>query len=183
MHSEQETSDLTARYRAVRSQTVHLCEPLSAEDHGVQSMPDASPTKWHLAHTTWFYETFLLPPHLSDYQEFHPRWGYLFNSYYNAVGERVARGERGVMSLPALDEVHRYRRAVDQAVGKLLAMTPSDEVAKGNDATVRRVVAVDGQPVHRLSGLPFRGRGAGGVQRQVHVQPAGAAGRVVFDTA
>ena len=130
MKSEQETDGLAARYRAVRSQTVRLCEPLSAEDHGVQSMPDASPTKWHLAHTTWFFETFLLLPHLSDYREFHPRWGYLFNSYYNAVGERVARGERGVMSRPALDEIHRYRRAVDEAVGRLLAMPPSAEVAE-----------------------------------------------------
>ena len=129
MQSEPESIDLAARYRAVRSQTLRLCEPLSAEDHGVQSMPDASPTKWHLAHTTWFFETFLLP-HLPGYAEFHPRYRYLFNSYYNAVGERVARGERGLMSRPSLDGVHRYRLTIDEAVEKLLARSPGAEVAE-----------------------------------------------------
>ena len=130
MQSAKESTSPAARYQAVRSRTLKLCEPLSAEDQGVQSMPDASPTKWHVAHTTWFFETFVLLPHLHGYDEFHPRYRFLFNSYYNAVGERVARGSRGLMSRPSLDEVHRYRSTVDQAVYKLLTKPPSDEVVK-----------------------------------------------------
>src|SRR3954452_16586144 len=75
---------LAARYRAVRRLTEALCAPLAVEDHVVQSMPDASPAKWHLAHTSWFFETFVLAPALAGYRPFHPRYGYLFNSYYNA---------------------------------------------------------------------------------------------------
>ncbi len=129
MPSEQESIGLAARYQAVRSRTLQLCEPLSVEDHGVQSMPDASPTKWHLAHTTWFFETFLLVPHLPGYAEFHPRYRTLFNSSYNAVGERVPRGSRGLMSRPSLDEVHRYRLSIDKAIAKLLSRPISAELA------------------------------------------------------
>ncbi len=77
--------------------TERLAQPLSPEDCQVQSMPDASPVKWHLAHTTWFFETFLLIPHLPGYDVFHPSFGYLFNSYYNAVGRRILRSERGLI--------------------------------------------------------------------------------------
>src|SRR5437762_6610601 len=78
-------------YRSIRQATENLCEPLETEDYVVQSMPDASPVKWHLAHTTWFFETFLLKPHLPDYRPFHPQFGFLFNSYYNALGSRWTR--------------------------------------------------------------------------------------------
>src|SRR5262245_36619212 len=84
-------SGLAARYLAVRRTTEALAARLSAEDQMVQSMPDASPTKWHRAHTTWFFETFLLTPHQRDYRVFDPSFGYLFNSYYEAVGPRHAR--------------------------------------------------------------------------------------------
>src|SRR5271167_1196692 len=82
-----ETS-LLERYLAVRRTSMQLCAPLTVEDHGLQPVPDASPAKWHLAHTTWFFETFLLSPHLPGYQPFDPAFGYLFNSYYEAVGAR-----------------------------------------------------------------------------------------------
>jgi ergothioneine biosynthesis protein EgtB len=103
-------------YRAVRETTLRLIAPLSPEDAAIQSMPDASPAKWHLAHTTWFFETFVLAPHLPGYSAFDPAYGYLFNSYYNAIGERHPRAERGMLSRPSLDEVLAYRRHVDNAV-------------------------------------------------------------------
>jgi ergothioneine biosynthesis protein EgtB len=103
-------------YRAVRETTLALIAPLSAEDCSIQSMPDASPAKWHLAHTTWFFETFVLAPHVPGYRLFDAAYGYLFNSYYNAIGERHPRPERGMLSRPSLDEVLAYRRHVDNAV-------------------------------------------------------------------
>ena len=108
------------QYRRVRAATVRLCEPLGAEDCVVQTMNDVSPTKWHLAHTTWFFETFLLQPHVPDYTEFHPQFGYLFNSYYNAIGPRHERGARGVLTRPTLDEVRDYRAHVDERMASLL---------------------------------------------------------------
>src|SRR5689334_16999594 len=84
---------LAAQYRAVRGRTEELCEPLAVEDYVIQSMPDASPVKWHLAHTSWFFETFVLAPHLPGYRPFHPQFAVLFNSYYNAVGARWPRPE------------------------------------------------------------------------------------------
>ena len=104
------------RYKQVRGTTVALTGLLSAEDCAIQSMPDASPAKWHLAHTTWFFETFVLQPHVPGYRAFDPAYGYLFNSYYNAIGERHPRPERGMLSRPPLDEVLAYRRHVDEAV-------------------------------------------------------------------
>ncbi len=104
------------RYRAVRRQTEILAEPLEPEDFVVQSMPDASPVKWHLAHTTWFFETFVLTAALPDYRPRFPQYNYLFNSYYNAVGERIARDKRGLLSRPSIAEVRRYRDEVDARV-------------------------------------------------------------------
>ena len=103
-------------YAGIRGATVALTAPLSAEDCAIQSMPDASPVKWHLAHTTWFFETFVLAPHVPGYRVFDAAYGYLFNSYYNAIGERHPRPERGMLSRPSLDEVLAYRRHVDQAL-------------------------------------------------------------------
>jgi ergothioneine biosynthesis protein EgtB len=115
-------------YAAVRGTTVALTMPLSAEDCALQSMPDASPVKWHLAHTTWFFETFVLEPHVRGYRTFDRAYGYLFNSYYNAVGERHPRPERGMLSRPSLEEVLAYRRHADQALKESLGNGLSAEV-------------------------------------------------------
>jgi dimethylhistidine N-methyltransferase len=105
----------------VRQATEALTRALTAEDQLAQSMPDASPTKWHLAHTTWFWETFLLVPRLAGYRPFDPRFHYLFNSYYEALGPRQPRPERGLLTRPSLDDVIAYRTHVDEAMGVLLA--------------------------------------------------------------
>ena len=109
-------TDLKARFNAVRSRTEALAAVFTAEDLCVQTMPDVSPGKWHLAHVTWFWETFLLKPAQADYTPFDPRFNYLFNSYYEAVGERHARPERGFLTRPGLNEVLDYRAHVDRAV-------------------------------------------------------------------
>ncbi|HEY3776584.1 MAG TPA: ergothioneine biosynthesis protein EgtB [Rhizomicrobium sp.] len=111
---------LGSRYRAVRAETENLCAGLTPEDQVVQSMPDASPAKWHRAHTTWFFETFVLRQYLSGYRAFHPAYNYLFNSYYDAVGERHARERRGILSRPSAEEVALYRAHVDREMQELL---------------------------------------------------------------
>ncbi|MBB3639395.1 ergothioneine biosynthesis protein EgtB [Variovorax atrisoli] len=111
---------LRDRFREVRATSLALATPLSAEDQCIQSMPDASPTKWHLAHTTWFFESVLLQPHAGGYRPLDPRFHYLFNSYYEALGPRHPRPQRGLLTRPSLDEVHEYRRHVDEAVLALL---------------------------------------------------------------
>jgi len=111
---------LRDRFEQVRAHSLKLTAPLSAEDQCIQSMPDASPTKWHLAHTTWFFETVLLQPHGAGYRVFDPRFHFLFNSYYEALGPRHPRPQRGLLTRPSLDEVHAYRRHVDRGVLALL---------------------------------------------------------------
>jgi ergothioneine biosynthesis protein EgtB len=113
--------DPEQRFRLVRDATEALTAPLSAEDCQVQSMPDASPAKWHLAHTSWFFETFLLLPLLPDYRAFDPAYATLFNSYYVGVGARHPRAERGLISRPSLEEIHAYRRHIDKAMLHLIA--------------------------------------------------------------
>ena len=120
------------RYQAVRALTEALAEPLSAEDQTVQSMPDVSPTKWHRAHTSWFFETFLLSAHRPGYRPFHPAYGYLFNSYYEAVGPRHSRPDRGLVSRPGCAEVAAYRAHVDEHMAAMLA--------DGHDGTVADLV-------------------------------------------
>jgi ergothioneine biosynthesis protein EgtB len=116
-------------YRAIRSWTERLRIPLTAEDCVLQSMPDASPAKWHLAHTTWFFETFLLSRFLDDYRPFRPEFGYLFNSYYNALGDRLARPHRGLLSRPAMEDVEAYRNCVDERITQLMNDVSDDEFA------------------------------------------------------
>ena len=108
------------RFQAVRGQSVALCEPLLPEDTVVQPMLDVSPPKWHLAHTTWFWEMFLLREYLPDYRVFHPDYAFLFNSYYNSLGSRVNRADRGTLSRPPLHDVYAYRAAVDAQMQRLL---------------------------------------------------------------
>jgi len=112
---------MAAAYRHVRNETECRAAPLSAEDQVIQSMPDASPAKWHRAHTTWFFEQFLLAAHCPGYTPFHPRYAYLFNSYYVGVGARHKRAERGLVTRPSASEVTDYRRYVDEAVLRFLS--------------------------------------------------------------
>src|SRR6476646_3195229 len=106
-------SSLAQRFAAVRAATRALAAPLSAEDCAIQSMPDASPVKWHLAHTTWFFETFVRERHDARRKPFHPAFRVLFNSYYHGVGDRHPRPRRGLLSRPSLQEVLGYREAVE----------------------------------------------------------------------
>jgi len=118
-HAQQlASSPLRERYQEIRRTTLELSKPFSAEDQMLQSMPDASPMKWHLAHTTWFFETFILGPNVSGYRPFDPRYKQLFNSYYKQLGSHPYRGSRGLMSRPSLNEVHAYRAHVDDAMVK-----------------------------------------------------------------
>jgi len=113
--------DALARYRRVRRATESLTRSLTPEDMAAQSMPDASPTKWHLAHTTWFFETLLLTPHLPGYRVFDPKFGYLFNSYYEAIGPRQPRPARGLITRPSAADVLAYRAHVDAGMERLLS--------------------------------------------------------------
>ena len=114
-------------FRHVRAITEAIAEPLSAEDQTAQSMPDVSPTKWHRAHVSWFFEEFVLGPHSAGYEPYHPSYRYLFNSYYDAVGDRHPRPERGVVTRPGIDEVASYRDHVDTAMTGLLDAGPPPE--------------------------------------------------------
>jgi len=111
---------LADRFVEVRGRSEALCAGLDPEDCVAQSMPDASPTKWHLAHTAWFFEAFVLKPHLPGYTDYHPDFGYLFNSYYNGVGDRHARPARGLLTRPNLAEIYAYRSHVDERLLELL---------------------------------------------------------------
>jgi ergothioneine biosynthesis protein EgtB len=121
-------------FRVVRAETEKRAAPLSPEDQVVQSMPDASPTKWHRAHTTWFFEQFLLKPHGAQYRCFDERFGYLFNSYYVSVGPRHARPQRGLVTRPSVKEVADYRAHVDASVAQL--------IDGGDDAKLQTIVPI-----------------------------------------
>ena len=114
-------SDAGERYLAVRAATVELCAPLAVEDYVVQSMPDASPAKWHLAHTSWFFEEFVLARALADHRAYDESYRYLFNSYYNSVGAMHCRTARGMLSRPTVAEIMAYRASVDERMAAILA--------------------------------------------------------------
>jgi ergothioneine biosynthesis protein EgtB len=118
-------SDLGQRFARVREHSLSLAAPLSAEDQCIQSMPDASPTKWHLAHTSWFFEAVVLMAHQPGYRVFDPRFARLFNSYYESLGPRHPRPQRGLLTRPSLAQVHAYRDHVDAAVQRLIAQPES----------------------------------------------------------
>ncbi len=122
---------LADRYRAVRDLSVALAAPLSEADATVQSMPDASPAKWHLAHTTWFFETFVLRDHIAGYRAFDDRFAFLFNSYYEAEGARHPRPQRGLLTRPSQDEILAWRAHVDAALLAALDRAPANLVALG----------------------------------------------------
>jgi ergothioneine biosynthesis protein EgtB len=123
------SDELTAlrHYEIVRQRSLALAGPLSDEDCGAQSMPDASPVKWHLAHTTWFFETFILERFEPGFSPFHPAFRVLFNSYYNGIGARHPRAQRGLLTRPAMDQVRAYRANVDTRIARVLAALPGDD--------------------------------------------------------
>ncbi|MFI5001428.1 MAG: ergothioneine biosynthesis protein EgtB [Reyranellales bacterium] len=162
------------RLRAVRALTEQLAAPLSAEDQTVQSMPDASPTKWHLAHTTWFFETFVLRPHARGYRPFDPAYEYLFNSYYEAVGPRHPRPQRGMITRPGVKEILAYRRHVSDAMAELIGGGAGDwepivELGLHHEQQHQELLLMDAKhllslnplrPAYRAAVLPKGGVGA-----------------------
>src|SRR5579872_3218993 len=119
---------LLDQYRAVRKASERICRPLRKEDYVVQPVVDVSPPKWHLGHITWFWEAFVLSPHLRDYRPYNPDYNYVFNSYYETIGARVVRTDRGNLSRPSVDEVYSYRRYVDDKMCGLIAAGPGPEL-------------------------------------------------------
>lgn len=119
-NSEEKFQYWISRYHDVRKQSEKICEPLQTEDYVVQPVVDVSPPKWHLGHTTWFFETFLLMPNQPDYQVFDPQYNFVFNSYYETIGARVIRTDRGNLSRPSVSEIYNYREYVDQKMGEFL---------------------------------------------------------------
>ena len=120
------TEDLTIRFRETRSRTLMLCSALEVEDYVVQSMADASPIKWHLAHTTWFFEHFILKAFVPNYRPLDASFDYLFNSYYETVGVMHPRTQRGLLTRPTVAEVMRYRQAIDEQMQNLLYARPEE---------------------------------------------------------
>ena len=106
-------TELKDLYRRVRNRSNEICSTLKTEDYVVQPIVDVSPPKWHLGHTSWFFESFILEPHFPDYQLFDPSYSFVFNSYYESFGTRVIRTDRGNLSRPTVDEVYQYRKHVD----------------------------------------------------------------------
>ena len=125
-----DVAQLVTAYTATRQATEQLCTPLATEDYVIQATPDVSPTKWHIAHVTWFFETFLLKPHLPGYEPIDPKYEYLFNSYYNAVGPQYDRPSRGLLSRPTVAEVYAYRAHVDRAMLTLLEGADDAQMAE-----------------------------------------------------
>ncbi|MCX2585162.1 ergothioneine biosynthesis protein EgtB [Pedobacter sp. MR22-3] len=119
---------LVDQFLTIRKYTESICEPLQTEDYVVQPVADVSPPKWHLGHTTWFFETFILKPHAANYQEYNPDYNFVFNSYYETVGARVIRTDRGNLSRPSVSDIYQYRHYVDEAMTSLLGETITDEV-------------------------------------------------------
>src|ERR1700721_1461950 len=138
-----ETSRLFDEFSKVRRQSEQLCLPLSPEDMMVQSCAEASPAKWHLAHTTWFFETFLLREFLEGYQEFHPDFRWLFNSYYNSVSDQPEKKLRASFSRPPVETILSYRRHVELGIQRLLASNPPEEAAR------RMVLGVNHEQQHQ----------------------------------
>jgi ergothioneine biosynthesis protein EgtB len=125
---EKSGARLLDKFHAIRRRSVSLAKPLSEEDCCAQSMPDASPVKWHLAHTSWFFETFILERHEPGFAPHHPAFRMLFNSYYNGIGDKHVRAQRGLITRPGFDEVLAYRHAVDQRIGALLARNAGADI-------------------------------------------------------
>lgn len=137
---------LWPEYQRVRRRTEALCAPLAVEDYVIQSMPDVSPPKWHLAHTTWFFEAFLLGVFLPDYRPFHPRYAELFNSYYQTLGTPYPRPRRGLLARPTVAEVYRYRSYVDERMQDLLGHL---ELGQPEEVTARATLGLHHEQQHQ----------------------------------
>ena len=116
------------QYKTIRKFTEDICKPLQNEDYVVQPIVDVSPPKWHIGHTTWFFETFILKAHMKGYKEFDPNYNYVFNSYYETIGARVIRTDRGNLSRPTVEDVYRYRKHVDEAMHVFLSKEIPPEI-------------------------------------------------------
>jgi ergothioneine biosynthesis protein EgtB len=168
---------LTEQFDATRRTTEALARPLSPEDQTVQSMPDVSPTKWHRGHTSWFFETFLLEPELPGYRGLHPAYAYIFNSYYEAVGARHPRSERGLISRPGVREVAAYRAHVDEAMHELFARRLSDrslsmvELGVHHEQQHQELLLMDIK--HVLSRNPLHPEYAAGERAPLAARPLG----------
>src|ERR1700754_4453472 len=136
-------TSLLARYKAVRHATKHLCSPLSPEDMMVQSCPEASPVKWHLAHTTWFFETFVLSEFLAGYRAFHPDFLWLFNSYYNPLSDQPEKKLRAVFSRPGIESILEYRSHVEAHMARL------EEQGLEEEAERRLVLGIHHEQQHQ----------------------------------
>ena len=140
-----ERTDLLSRYHRIRAQTEALCQPLATEDYCIQSMPDVSPPKWHLGHTTWFFETFLLSLYEQDYRPYHPGYDYLFNSYYETVGTPYPRSRRGLLSRPTVEEIYNYRAHTDAAMTRLI----ENETPEWNEIAKRVLLGLQHEQQHQ----------------------------------
>src|SRR5476651_1762935 len=120
--------DLADCYKKVRLRTEQICSPLQTEDYVVQPVVDVSPPKWHIGHVTWFFETFILKPYFMGYQEFNSQYNFVFNSYYETVGTRVIRTDRGNLSRPTVSDIYKYREYVDEAMDTFLCQEPPEDV-------------------------------------------------------
>jgi len=174
---------LCERFGAVRRRTLALAAPLSAEDCCAQSMPDASPVKWHLAHTTWFFETFILEPREPAFVPFHPAFRVLFNSYYNGVGDKHPRPRRGLLTRPSLAEVLDYRAHVDVRMGRLLAARGAEpelaalvELGLQHEQQHQELILTD--VMHLLAQSPLYPAYDAALQPEAH---AAASGWIAFD--
>ena len=136
------------RFQAVRDRTAWICEPLEIEDYVIQTMPDVSPAKWHLGHTTWFFERFILQELRPGYRPVAPAFYYLFNSYYNAAGPQHCRPSRGLLSRPTVAEVYEYRRVVEDRIARLLTSSP-DELAPGRPLRERLILGLNHEQQHQ----------------------------------
>ncbi len=142
-------NDILTLYRQCRAVSEALAEPLSPEDQTLQSMPDASPTKWHLAHTSWFFETLLLKVYGHNFQPFHPQFEYLFNSYYQSIGPQYSRPARGLISRPGVEEVMEYRAYVDRGMGELLESLAGRDKELSNDIIKLTTLGVHHEQQHQ----------------------------------
>jgi ergothioneine biosynthesis protein EgtB len=146
--ASQTAARLLNRFRVVRAATLEFVAPLSPEDMMVQSCAEASPGKWHLAHTSWFFETFVLTPFVKGYKPFHPEFHWLFNSYYNSLGDMPAKNLRASFSRPSIEQVHAYRTYVDTAIEDLLARGLAEDTQDGEEILRRIVLGLEHEQQH-----------------------------------